>query len=655
MSTTTPGERDRKANPFRSMLEEMCIQKAIALQQYLRQQQHVEHSFEGIPKPQHTEARNMITVYRDDKPGAYTAAASGAVVDLKLPVLYRRDLKLLMRYPEPRRTATWIRMSFVADDSYMASSHVLYKAYFEALTPLKNRLDRKTPLTTPTSLLLSPDEFVATLEKQIEGCEPYMWTGKDGTEERTTRGVRARAEALTFPSTNRKRDLRQLQYYKKKGDLVYPEGDPNKRSTFSKWLARDPLFMLPSETQSPFVDRLIADSAKYDGVVYYDGKETEDPGFPGVGIEKKSRKGKERKKGSSQDSKPNPSSGGAMSVGAGQTDAQFEASLAAEWAAALKEQSEKARDKTTTGESSKNRDSKLLPSLAPSGAMTLGQAGPGLLASMEVNLVSVASSESIDKKGKGKGKEQGGTQGDQTTTGKSVDKPVKEQGGMPGDQATTGDRSSDVAIQRFAADIGWNPSSTGSTPLQDGLFQFTALEGVVTRAEEKKKPEAGAGQVSKRDDWNPTAALQTVPRAGRVRKHTDWDPSSRAFAVAPETKRETASKLGNKKWALVSNLTLVDTALAVKHTGLGTYAKDVTSDVSGKMKYDHPGGAIGFIEKLDHYMCDQTRRTMHQTVELQRIRSAAKSRGADASKVEDAAPAPMHSTFMELALRSKGA
>ncbi|KAM0694619.1 hypothetical protein Q7P36_004975 [Cladosporium allicinum] len=574
----------------------------------------------------------MISVYRDDTPGAYTAAASGAVVDLKLPVLYRRDLKLLMRYPEPRRTATWIRMSFVADDSYMASSHVLYKAYFEALTPLKNKLDRKTPLTIPTSLLLSPDEFVATLEKQIEGCEPYMWTGKDGTEERTTRGVRARAEALTFPSTNRKRDLRQLQYYKKKGDLVYPEGDPNKRSTFSKWLARDPLFMLPSETQSPFVDRLIVDSAKYDGVVYYDGKETEDPGFPGVGIEKKSRKGKERRKRSSQDSKSNPLSGGAMSVGAGQTDAQFEASLAAEWAAALKEQSEKARDKTTTGESSKNRDSKLLSSLAPSGAMTLGQAGPGFLASMEVNLVSVASSESIDKKGKGK--EQGGTQGDQTTTE---------------------DRSSDVAIQRFAADIGWNPSSDGSAPLQDGLFQFTALEGAVTRAEEKKKPEAGAGQVSKRDDWNPTAALQTVPRTGRVRKHTDWVPSSRAFAVAPETKRKTASKLGNKKWALVSNLTLIDTALAVKHTGLGTYAKDVTSALRGKMNYDHPGGAIGFIEKLELDMCYQTRRTMHQTVELQRIRSAAKSRGADASKVEDAAPAPVHSTFMELALRSKGA
>ena len=150
MSTTTRGERDRKADPFHSMLEEICKQKAIALQQYLRQHQHFEHSFEGIPKSQQTETRNMISVYRDDTPGAYTAAASGAVVDLKLPVLYRRDLKLLMRYPEPRRTATWIRMSFVADDSYMASSHVLYKAYFEALTPLKNRLDRKTPLTTPT-------------------------------------------------------------------------------------------------------------------------------------------------------------------------------------------------------------------------------------------------------------------------------------------------------------------------------------------------------------------------------------------------------------------------------------------------------------------------------------------------------------------------
>jgi hypothetical protein len=150
--------------------------------------------------------------------------------------------------------------------------------------------------------------------------------------------------------------------------------------------------------------------------------------------------------------------------------------------------------------------------------------------------------------------------------------------------------------------------------------------------------------------------LQTVPRAGRVRKYTEWFPTSRAFAVAPGTKREIPTKLGNKKWALVSNLTVIDTALAVKHTGLGTYAKDITSDASGKMKYDHPGGAIGFIEQLDHYMCYTTRRTMLQTVELQQICNVTKYRKADASKMEgDAAPTPVRPTFMELALRPKTA
>jgi hypothetical protein len=283
MSTATPGERDQRADPSYSaqVLEKVCIEKAKILQQHLhqRQRQHqpVEHSFETIPKSQQAKTHKMLTLYRDDTPGAYIPEVSGAVptiVDLKLPVIYRRDLKLLMRFPEPRRTATWIRMSFVADDNYIASSGVLYKAYFEALTPLKNELDRKTPLTTPTTLLLSPSDFSATLEKQIEGYEPYSWNGKSDAGQRyITRGVRARAEALTFPSTNRKRDLRQLEYYKKKGDLVYPEGDPNKRSTFSKLLAHDPLFMLPRETQSPLVDRMIADSARYDGVLYYDGKE----------------------------------------------------------------------------------------------------------------------------------------------------------------------------------------------------------------------------------------------------------------------------------------------------------------------------------------------------------------------------------------------
>jgi hypothetical protein len=351
MSTATPGERDQRADLSYSVqeLETICIEKAKVLQQHLhqpqRQHQRVEHSFETIPKSQQAKTHKMLTLYRDDTPGAYIPEVSGAlptIVDLKLPVIYRRDLKKLMRFPEPRRTATWIRMSFVADDNYIASSGVLYKAYFEALTPLKNELDRKTPLTTPTTLLLSPSEFSATLEKKIEGYEPYSWNGKSDAGQRyITRGVRARAEALTSPSTNRKRDLRQLQYYKKKGDLVYPEGDPNKRSTFSKALAHDPLFMLPRETQSPLVNRMIANSARYDGMLHYDDKETEDPGFPGVSIEKKGKKSKESKKGSSTSWTQ-----GAMAPG--QTEAQYLASLQADWNAVIEEQRNKLKDKTTT-------------------------------------------------------------------------------------------------------------------------------------------------------------------------------------------------------------------------------------------------------------------------------------------------------------------
>jgi hypothetical protein len=281
-----------------------------------------------------------------------------------------------MRFPEPRRTATWIRMSFVADDNYIASSGVLYKAYFEALTPLKNELDRKTPLTTPTTLLLFPSDFSATLEKQIEGYEPYSWNGKSDAGQRyITRGVRARAEALTFPSTNRKRDLRQLEYYKKKGDLVYPEGDPNKRSTFSKLLAHDPLFMLPRETQSPLVDRMIADSARYNGVLYYDGKETEDPGFPGVSIEKKSKKGKKGKKGRER-KKDSSTSGTQGAMAPGQTDAEYLASLEAEWNTVIEEQCNNLKDKTTTGDLAWTQDEKLLPQLG--GKMVSSQTSQSL-------------------------------------------------------------------------------------------------------------------------------------------------------------------------------------------------------------------------------------------------------------------------------------
>lgn len=119
--------------------------------------------------------------------------------------------------------------------------------------------------------------------------------------------------------------------------------------------------------------------------------------------------------------------------------------------------------------------------------------------------------------------------------------------------------------------------------------------------------------------------------------------------MASGVKRPPSSKLGNKKWALYASLCALATPLAVDHIGLGKYAKDQTPD---EMRYDYPGGAIGFIEALDLGTCYHGRRMMHWTVELQRIRKAARARGGDASKAGGAAPAPGLS-FMELALRPK--
>ena len=278
----------------------------------------------AISNIQQEDTHRMLTLYRDNTPGAYIPAVSGimpTIVELKLPAIGRRDTKLLLRYPEPRRTATWIRMSFVACDEYIASSGVLYKAYMDALQPLialqNDESTQKTPRDLPKTPLLCPDAFSALLEKQIKGYEPYSVNGRSGRDRRViTRGARTRTEALTFPSTNRKRGLCQLKYYRKKGDLVYPEGDPEKRSTFSKWLAHDPLFMLPRETQSPFTIRMIADSARPDGATYYDGKGTEDAGFPGVSIAKK---GKDKNKGKSternQQRAQTASTGGATLLG----------------------------------------------------------------------------------------------------------------------------------------------------------------------------------------------------------------------------------------------------------------------------------------------------------------------------------------------------
>lgn len=133
-------------------------------------------------------------------------------------------------------------------------------------------------------------EFLTILSNAIHGILVYTpqsrvrsWRGEGEPQfsKLVVVGVCPRTKALTFPSTVREQNLRQLQYYKDHNELIYPEGDPEKMSTFSKWLAHDPLFMLPKETKPPLHQRQMRDPA------YYDGKATEDSAFPGVCVNKK--------------------------------------------------------------------------------------------------------------------------------------------------------------------------------------------------------------------------------------------------------------------------------------------------------------------------------------------------------------------------------
>jgi hypothetical protein len=423
MPAATQGTRDQLIDIMNSELDEIFCIEEVNLSVNINISGIISniHS-RAIPNSQQAQELRMLHLYRDDAPGAYIPCENGVVptlVELELPRLYRRDLKLLMRYPEPCRTALWIRMSFVADGDYIASSGVLCKAYADALQPLVNKLDRGVARTAPATPLLGPDDFAALLEKQIAGCEEFSWNRKQGKESRTiTRGVRARAEALAFASTNRKHDLRRLKYYKKKGDFVYPEGDPDKRSTFAKWLAQDPLFMLPSDTQSPLVTRMIANSARSEGGIYYDGKGTEDAGFPGVSIEKFSKKVKERNKGKS--TRLNPKSGGTTgAAAAGQTDAEYLASLEADWAAVggfgtldsnAKEQGDTQGEASAPAkgkECENGRDDKwwLEPRLQPLRAGTLFTEAQHL-ASLRANWAAAGGSGTTD----GNAKERGDTQ-----------------------------------------------------------------------------------------------------------------------------------------------------------------------------------------------------------------------------------------------------
>jgi hypothetical protein len=121
--------------------------------------------------------------------------------------------------------------------------------------------------------------------------------------------------------------------------------------------------------------------------------------------------------------------------------------------------------------------------------------------------------------------------------------------------------------------------------------------------------------------------------------------------VAPSTKREKPSKLGNKKRALFAKFCAVASALATQLAGL---VKHAIKQTPVSMRYVHLVHDIGFLEKLDLYGCYQGRRMMHWTVELQRIRKGAKTGKADASEAGNASKegdaTPVQSSFLELDL-----
>jgi hypothetical protein len=171
--------------------------------------------------------------------------------------------------------------------------------------PQKERLPEKDSQEKPAEKQQSQDahsqetrskgpltrlEFLTILSNAIHGILVYTpqsrvrsWRGEEEPHfsKLVVVGICTRTKALMFPSTNREQNLRQLQYYKDHNKIIYPEGDPEKMSTFSKWLAHDPLFMLPKDTKPPLYQRQMRDPA------YYDGKATENSAFPGVCVNKK--------------------------------------------------------------------------------------------------------------------------------------------------------------------------------------------------------------------------------------------------------------------------------------------------------------------------------------------------------------------------------
>lgn len=225
-----------------------------------------------------------LTIYRDEDPKFFIPSREGftpEVVDLEMPAFDPRDVKKLLRLPEPKRIAKWLRMGFVACDEHLSSPSVFWKEYKAIFEPLlrehsgiagesqqeqRSTNDSQAPASTYEPLA-SSHKFFLTLLRAIHGVRLYG-SRDDNLGQVVVRGIRARTVVLTFPSTNRNRNLRQLQWYKKQIEVSMP------KSLFAQKLAADPLFMT---------------ATKKSRKEHSDGEKTESAGFPSVSIRRRDK------------------------------------------------------------------------------------------------------------------------------------------------------------------------------------------------------------------------------------------------------------------------------------------------------------------------------------------------------------------------------
>lgn len=194
-----------------------------------------------------------LVIYRDDHHNPLIPVVKGiapTTVDLHIPPLNPRDLEKLLRLSEPRRTNKWIQMVFTDDDAYLVDPEILWRAYRAAFEPLMRRDLDKTD-ASHQQLVVSA-KFCLILMRAIHGVTSWgggtlgmkikgaATSGGGGLQGKiVVRGVRARTQALTFPSTNRESQMRQLEFYRKNNEIAEPQ------SLFAQKLAQDPLFMQP--------------------------------------------------------------------------------------------------------------------------------------------------------------------------------------------------------------------------------------------------------------------------------------------------------------------------------------------------------------------------------------------------------------------------